>query len=329
MAWEGLRELVEGARGREGLYAILEQVNAEALKALRADCWRVRLEGFGRSLLAFRPWPRFPAISITGHRCELMCKYCMGTYLRGMIPVETPGELLKVCSSLAEKGATGVLISGGYTREGVLPIRPFLRAIRAVKELGLTIAVHPGLVSQELAEEIASAGIDIALCEVIGDEDTVREAVGLAEKGPGDYLASMQALRDAGVPTIAPHIPIGMLGGSLAGELEALKMARAVRPDVVVMIVFMPTRGTPYAGRRPPELDSVAKVLAIARLMFPRTPVALGCMRPRERPYKARLDVAAVELGLDRIVLPSKEAVGRAYELGLSVEWRDECCAVP
>ena len=320
---------MEEAWGPEGLRELLAHIDGRRLELLRAECWRVRLAAFGSSLLAFRPWPSFPAISITGARCELMCKYCRGAYLRGMLHAETPDKLLALCSSLAEKGVRGVLISGGYTRDGVLPIRPFLKAIRTIKdELGLTIAVHPGLVDRELAEGLASAGVDVALCEVLGDERTIREATGL-DRRPEDYLASMLALREAGVPKLAPHVPIGMWGGALAGELEALKMARSVGPDVLVLIIFIPTRGTPYGDRRPPELTDVVKLLALARLMFPRTPVALGCMRPRERPYKAKLDVAAVELGLDRIVLPAREALGKATELGLTVEWHDTCCAVP
>ena len=329
MAWGELEQIVEEASGPEGLVEVLASMDGEVLKALRSDCWRARLRSFGRQLLAFRPWPKFPSISITGRRCELMCKYCMGAYLKGMLHAERPEELLELCSRLADKGANGVLISGGYTRDGVLPVRPFLKAIRAVKErFGLTVAIHPGLVGRELAEEIASAGVDVALCEVLGDEGTIREAVGL-DKKPEDYLASMLALRDAGVPKLAPHVPIGMWGGVLAGELEALKMVRAARPDVLVLIVFMPTRGTPYATRKPPGLADVEKLMAVARLMFPSTPVALGCMRPRERSYRARLDVAAVELGLDRIVLPAGEAVEKAGGLGLEVAWRDTCCAIP
>ena len=323
-----LEEALEKASGPSGLRELLSSLKGQRFSELAEACWRTRLAGFGRELQAFRPGERFPPISITGRRCELMCKYCLGRYLRGMLPAESPTKLLKLCSSLAEKGAEGVLISGGFDRHGVLPVRPFLPTIRAVKErFGLKIAIHPGLVDRGLAEELCSAGVDIALFDLVGDEDAIRDVIGL-DKRPEDYMASLEALKEAGIPVIAPHICMGVKGGRLSGELEALKMARAVRPDVLVLIIFVPTRGTPFWGREPPSPGDVGKLMAIARLMFPDTPVALGCMRPRG-PYKAEVDALAVRLGLDRIALPSRRALEEAEARGLHVVWRGVCCAVP
>ncbi len=323
-----LMALVEEARGPDGLRRLLASMGQGVSPELAEACWRARLTLSGRELQVFRPGRAFPAISITGTRCELMCAYCRGRYLKGMLPATSPEELLRLCASLARRGAEGVLISGGFNRHGVLPVRPFLRAIRAVKEeLGLRIAIHPGLVDQQLAEELVSAGVDIALFDLVGDEETIRDVIGL-DRRPEDYLASLRALRDAGVPVLAPHVCLGMRGGVLSGELDALKMAREVGPDVLVLIIFVPTRGTPLWDREPPGLSDVAKLMAIARLMFPDVPVALGCMRPRG-PYKRQVDPLAVRLGLDRIALPSKSALREAEALGLDVVWRDVCCAVP
>jgi len=323
-----LGEVLEEASGPSGLRTLITSLEGPLFSELAEACWRTRLTSFDNELQVFRPGERFPPISITGRRCELMCKYCLGRYLRGMIPAESPSELLKLCSSLAKRGAEGVLISGGFDKHGVLPVRPFLSVIRAVKEsLGLTIAIHPGLVDRELAEELFSAGVDIALFDIVGDEETIRNVIGL-NKSPRDYAVSLRALREAGIPVLAPHVCLGVRGGELSGELEALKMARAVRPDVLVLIIFVPTRGTPFWGREPPSPGDVGKLMAIARLMFPNTPVALGCMRPRG-PYKAEVDALAVRLGLDRIALPSRRALEEAEALGLHVVWRGVCCAVP
>ena len=323
-----LEEALEKASGPSGLRELLSSLAGQRFSELAEACWRTRLMSFGRELQVFRPGERFPPISITGRKCELMCKYCLGRYLRGMLPAESPGKLLKLCSSLAKKGAEGVLISGGFDKHGVLPVRPFLPTIRKVRErLGLKIAIHPGLVDRGLAEELCSAGVDIALFDLVGDEDTIRNVIGL-DKRPEDYMASLKALKEAGIPVMAPHICIGMKGGRLSGELEALKMARAVRPDVLVLIIFVPTRGTPLWDREPPKPGDVGRLMAIARLMFPETPVALGCMRPRG-PYKAEVDVLAVKLGLDRIALPSKRALKEARALDLDIVWRGVCCAVP
>ena len=326
--WEEIRGLVEEARGSRGLEEVLASIGPSELEELAERCWSLRLARFGRELQVFYPWRRFPAISITGHRCELGCKYCRGRYLRGMISAETPGELIRVCSSLAEKGAEGILISGGYTREGILPVGPFLEAIRHVKEhFGLRIAIHPGLVGPDMACELAEAGVDLALCEVFGDEETLREAVGL-RRHPGDYLASMRALKEAGL-RLAPHICLGIRGGRLSGELEALRMARDVGPDVLVLIIFIPTPGTPYGDRSPPDPADVEKLMALARLMLPDVPMALGCMRPRRGPYREAVEEAALRMGFNRMALPGKKALELARRLGLEVVRREVCCALP
>jgi len=276
----------------------------------------------------FRPWPKFPSISITGTRCALMCKYCRGFYLKGMLHAEEPGELWELCSRLAKKGIRGVLISGGFTKDGVLPVRPFLKAIRAIKErLGLLVAIHPGLVDKELARELASAGVDVALFDVVGDERTIRDVIGLRKK-PEDYLASLTALREAGIP-VAPHVCLGIHGGELRGEEEALEMVRSVGADVLVIIVFMPTRGTPFQDASPPALEELRPVMAEARGMFKGIPVALGCMKPRMRPYRTALEAMALELGFDRMALPARETVDRARASGLKIVWHDVCCALP
>ena len=329
VSWEELEGEIRAAEGPGDLRAILASIDDSSLRELSDTCFKIRLSNFGDEVGFFRPWEKFPPISITGTRCELMCKYCRGRYLRGMLHAETPEELWELCCSLARKGISGVLISGGFNREGVLPIRPFLKTIEALKEeLGLKIAIHPGLVDRDLAEDLASAGVDVAMCDVVGDEYTIREVIGLSNVGPEDYMASLIALREAGIPALAPHVCLGVAGGELRGELRALRMAEAISPEVLVLLVFLPTRGTPFWGLSPPGIMDVAKLMVIARLLLPKCTISLGCMRPKGR-YKALLDPLAVRLGVNRIALPSRTAIEEALRLGLKPRWYDICCAVP
>ncbi|MCD6208587.1 MAG: radical SAM protein, partial [Thermoproteales archaeon] len=111
---------------------------------------------------AFIPGSKFAAVSITGSKCWLNCKYCMGKYLKGMEHTPTPHHLKAFAKKFYKQGGRGILISGGFTREGKLPFTPFLQTIREIKkEYDFVISVHPGLVNKDDAENLRLAGVDI------------------------------------------------------------------------------------------------------------------------------------------------------------------------
>ncbi|MCD6301035.1 MAG: radical SAM protein, partial [Staphylothermus sp.] len=119
-------------------------------------------------VLAFIPSKKFPAISITGTKCWLMCSYCMGRYLKGMNHVHSPDELMKTAEYYAERGAIGLLISGGFTREGKLPLKPYIKTIKEIKKkYDLVISIHTGLIDKEEAFMLREAGVDIIDYEFI------------------------------------------------------------------------------------------------------------------------------------------------------------------
>jgi uncharacterized radical SAM superfamily protein len=95
----------------------------------------------------------------------------------------------------------------------------------------------------------------------------------------------------------------------------------------LVLIVFIPTAGTRYADRQPPEIGQVVDILVKARLRFPDKPLYLGCMRPRGR-YRIELDPLTVRAGVNAIVNPAREAVRLAEELGLAIRRGQECCVI-
>ncbi|MCX8205494.1 MAG: radical SAM protein, partial [Candidatus Nezhaarchaeota archaeon] len=154
---------VEGL-SRRGLGELLER--AERLRRGR-EVW-LYAPGFRHyevGGLRNSPWD-YPAISITGSSCALNCEHCRGLILRHMIPATTPPRLYEACLRAYERGARGVLISGGSTPKGSVPLKPFLATLRRVKqELRLTLAVHTGLVDSEVARGLAEARVDAAMLD--------------------------------------------------------------------------------------------------------------------------------------------------------------------
>ncbi|MDQ7823719.1 MAG: radical SAM protein [Candidatus Eremiobacteraeota bacterium] len=290
-------------------------------------------ERFGKRITFYHPgmfhyrgeWGKYPALSITADRCELACLHCRGKLLEPMIHAVTPEELVKKCRRIKEKGALGVLVTGGSSKKGELPWEGFTEALREVKnETGLFISVHSGIVDEALAGALKDAGVDQALIDIIGDDGTFRE-VCRVPFGIEKIAGSLDALHGKAIPVI-PHIIVGLKGGKLQGEYRAIEMVKKYRPEIIVIVSFMPLAGTPMEKAAPPDPYEVADVLAEARLGNPDSLIALGCARERGR---ALIDILAVECGVNRIAIPADEAVKKAEEHGLAVTWEKTCCSLP
>ena len=267
----------------------------------------------------------FPTISITGTSCSLNCKHCGGKVLETMHPALLPDELFDLCSKLKHEGAVGCLVSGGCLPDGSVPLDGFVDELGKIKrELGLTVFVHTGIIKPETAVALKKAGVDATLIDVIGSAETIKKTLNL-NVTPQDYGDSLQALAKSGL-NFVPHVIVGLNEGKLTGEFEALKMVAAVKPSALVIIAFMPIRGTAMEKTAPPKPEDIAKVAATARLMFPETPLILGCMRPKGE-ARAKGDVLALKAGVDAIAFPSEEAVKYAESKGCRISFSSYCCA--
>ncbi|MCW4031385.1 MAG: radical SAM protein, partial [Candidatus Bathyarchaeota archaeon] len=163
----------------------------------------------------------FPSISITGSSCFLRCKHCNGKVLDTMVSAITPKELFDVCTKLKNNGAVGCLISGGCLLDGSVPIDKFVETIAQIKKnLGLIVITHTGVVDFSTAERLKTAGIDAALIDIIGSDETIREVYNLDARVE-DYERSLRAFHEVGIPFV-PHVLVGLHYGQLKGELKAL-----------------------------------------------------------------------------------------------------------
>jgi uncharacterized radical SAM superfamily protein len=274
----------------------------------------------------FRSSPAaFPSISITGASCALNCKHCNSRVLNTMFPAPTPKKLFDLCTTLQKEGAVGCLISGGCLPDGSVPLDRFIDSIAKIKrELALTIVVHTGVIDLPMAKKLKEAGIDAALIDIIGSDDTIREIYGLDVK-VADYDRSLKALQESGLAFV-PHVLAGLHYGELRGEFQALKVISKYSPSAVITIAFMPIRGTSMETVSPPAPEDVAAVLATARLMMPHVPVVLGCMRPKGK-HRIATDKLAVTAGVNAVAFPAKEAIQWAESSGLEITFSSLCCS--
>jgi len=267
----------------------------------------------------------FPTISVTGKGCALNCKHCGGKVLETMYPATTSGKLFELCAQLKRSGALGCLISGGCLPDGSVPLEKFVDGIRKVKrELGLTVFVHTGIIDFDNAEKLRNAGVDAALIDIIGSDETIRQIYNL-NVTVKDYENSLKALHEVGI-VFVPHVIVGLHYGKLKGEFHALKMISQYKPSALVIIAFMPIHETEMAKVEPPKPADIAKVITAARLMFPQTPLVLGCMRPKGR-HRVETDILAIKAGVDAIAFPAEEAIKFAENQGYDISFSSFCCS--
>jgi uncharacterized radical SAM superfamily protein len=281
----------------------------------------------GKTLVVYHK--AFQPVSITARSCSLNCKHCSQHYLRHMLPASDPEKLFRVCKKLRANHAPGVLLSGGSRKDGTVPLDQFADTIRKIKrETGLIISAHTGPVGYEKAKILVEAGLDIALLDVVGSAETTRSVYGV-EITPDDYSKTLSALNAAGIPNISPHICVGLHFGQLKGEAKALEIVSHAKVSTIAIVVLIPTKETAMADVLPSCPEDVAKVISIANLMFPNTPVSLGCVRPGKE-YRAKIDEMAIKAGIGKLAIPTENSLKIARDQGLKIKSYNDimCCSV-
>lgn len=270
----------------------------------------------------------FPAFSITGGACALNCDHCQAKILEPMIAATSPAELeRKVRDLVMLKDLGGFLLSGGSNRRNEVPYDRYYPTLEKLKRdfPHLRIAVHSALIDEKRARLMESAGVDVAMLDVIGAQETIRDVYHLDR--PVDDFESTLAALSATTMDVVPHIVIGLHYGRLLGEENALAIVARHRVSALILVVVSPI----YAPADKPfatiSTDDVAKVLVAARQRITNAPVQLGCIRPAGR-HKMITDAYAVMAGFDGIAYPAQGIVALAQAIGRPVEQEHACCSI-
>ncbi|MBO8168926.1 MAG: radical SAM protein [Thermoanaerobacteraceae bacterium] len=300
--------------------------------------WKLRMRNFTREITFAVPGgrkydtalfsncqERFLSVSVTGKSCSLLCDHCRGRMLAGMVTATDPEALLAQARRLREKGAHGLLISGGCDREGRVPLDDFIPAIADIKAAGLKVIVHTGLVSASQATELKAAGVDQVLIDIIGDRSTIQQVYHL-DKTPEDYYRCLTELLEAGLD-VAPHIVIGLHYGKIVGEYAALQEIARMGVKRLVLVALRNLPGTPMADLKQVDWQEVVRLTAEARLLCPETFISFGCARPFGK-EKQCLERHLIEAGINAMAYPEEESVAYAKARGLTFSFVEKCCSI-
>ncbi|MEK7661040.1 MAG: radical SAM protein [Pseudomonadota bacterium] len=269
----------------------------------------------------------FPAFSITAAGCALNCDHCQKKILEPMIPATNP-EMLdrKVRDLIMLQNLQGFLLSGGSNKRNEIKYERFYPVVEKLKHdfPHLKIAIHTALTDEKGAKAMESAGVDTAMMDVIGAQETINQVYHL-DRTVDDFEATLAALCGTSMD-IVPHIVIGLHYGKLLGEKHALNMVARHNVNSLVLVVIMPFYAKTGTFITPTTGD-VGEIFLEARARLMDKKVLLGCARPAGL-HKRVTDAYAVMAGLDGIAFPAEGAVKVAQMVGRKFEQAHSCCSI-
>jgi uncharacterized radical SAM superfamily protein len=282
----------------------------------------------------FYPSKKTLTISLTGSRCSLLCDHCSAFYLKGMM---TEDQALKIIEENPGKYSSA-LISGGSDIEGKVPILEHLPFIKRLYKMGIKLNIHTGLISEKEIFAIKPFFERISY-DFVYDNNVIRDVYHLYGKSREDFEKTYLLMRrliggkienEKKLPStrIVPHFTIGLNCGKITdGDFETIEELAYIKPSLLVIDVFIPTRGTPFESCPLPHLEKLEELLTMASRRLTKTNLFLGCMRPYGR-YRENLDIIAYEKGFQGFVMPSKKLIDKIKENGEEILRFDECCAL-
>lgn len=273
-------------------------------------------------------------LSLTGSSCSLMCNHCYSTYLKGMHTKETILETIK--NNLGKYKS--ILISGGSTPEGKVPLLEHMDFIETLFSMGFKLNFHTGLISEDEIRAIKPFAERISF-DFVYDNEIIQNVYHLPDKTKEDFEKTYLLMRRImggkienleGYPStkVVPHITIGLNCGEVKdGDFKTIEELAYIKPTLLVIDVFIPTKGTPFENCPNPDLKKVLEVIDKAGRRLTRTTLFLGCMRPFGE-YRNELDIKAYEFGVKGFVVPSTKLVNILREKGEAFSIFNKCCAL-
>jgi len=223
--------------------------------------------------------------------------------------------------------AQGMLLTGGSNHRNEVEYDDYYPVVRRIKDAfpAFKIAMHTALVDRDIAQRMEAAGIDAAMMDVIGAQDTISQVYHL-KRSVADFERSLECLTTTSMKCV-PHIVIGLHYGRMLGEWEALEIVARHKPAALVLVVVMPFYAPAQRPFVTPDARQVGRFFMDARRRLPDTPLLLGCARPAGR-VKAEIDSYAVMAGLNGIAHPADGVVELALRLGRDVRVTPACCSI-
>ncbi|MPV61343.1 biotin synthase BioB [Burkholderia sp. HI2761] len=220
-------------------------------------------------------------LSIKTGGCEEDCGYCSqsshhdtGLKAEKLMDVDT---VLDAARAAKANGASRFCMGAAWRNPKERHMPALTEMVRGVKELGLETCMTLGMLEDEQAQQLASAGLDYYNHNL----DTSPEFYGqvISTRTYQDRLDTLDRVRDAGINVCCGGI-IGM-GESRrerAGLISQLANLNPY-PESVPINNLVAIEGTPLEGTAPLDPFEFVRTIAVARITMPKAVVRLSAGR--------------------------------------------------
>ena len=220
-------------------------------------------------------------LSIKTGACPEDCAYCSQSirFETGLQsePLLDMGAVLEKARVARANGATRFCMGAAYRSPKQKQLDQIIEMIKGVRELGMETCVTLGLLTDDQARQLKAAGLDYYNHNIDTSESHYKKVI--TTRTYQDRLDTLEACRSAGLNVCCGGI-LG-LGETPLDRAQFLHTLATLpeHPQSVPINQLMQVPGTPlYGAEKPSALDFV-RVIAVARLLMPRSYVRLSAGR--------------------------------------------------
>ena len=220
-------------------------------------------------------------LSIKTGGCPEDCAYCpQSARHEATIKVE---KMMEVDAVLAEArrakaaGATRYCMGAAWREPKERDLDAVCLMVEGVRDLGMESCVTLGMLTPAQAHRLAAAGLDYYNHNLDTSEEFYGEII--TTRSYQDRLDTLEFVRDAGINVCCGGI-VGMgEGRAQRSELLRTLANMPVHPESVPINNLVQVEGTPLNGTEPLDALEFVRVIAVARILMPRSMVRLSAGR--------------------------------------------------
>ena len=220
-------------------------------------------------------------LSIKTGACPEDCSYCSqsirfetGLKSEPLLALEVVLEKARIARA---NGATRFCMGAAYRSPKQKQLEQIIEMIKGVRALGMETCVTLGMLTADQAQQLKDAGLDYYNHNLDTSEAHYRKVI--TTRTYQDRLDTLHAVRSAGINVCCGGI-LG-LGETTTDRVQFLHTLATLpeHPQSVPINQLMQVPGTPLFGADKPIALEFVRVVAVARLLMPRSYVRLSAGR--------------------------------------------------
>lgn len=210
--------------------------------------------------------------------CSEDCAYCaQSSKLIKDSKYLSKEEILEKANSCKQKGINRVCLSAAWKEIPESKFEEIIDIIESLKNIGLKVCLTMGQISFNQAQRLAKVGITAYNHNIDTSEDYYPKI--FKKRNFNERIQTIETLIKAGIP----HCCGGIIGMG-EGHLDRIKMLHTlatlpVHPFTIPINGLIPIKGTPLEDKTPIESFEIVRMIAVARIIMPKSNIELAAGR--------------------------------------------------